>query len=154
MIPYKFKTESFGVELKYKKVSDFQDMNQIFERNRDKFGYLGFPLQSGSNKILKSMKRRYAAEDVLKSFLSLKSVSPDLNLTTHVLVGFPGETEDDFLETIEFLKATRFTYLSAYKYCDRPKTVASQLAMKIPRNIMNLRLSRLRKQFPKICRAN
>ena len=130
------------------------ELNQIFERNRDKFGYLGFPLQSGSNKILKSMKRRYAAEDVLKSFLSLKSVSPDLNLTTHVLVGFPGETEDDFLETIEFLKAARFTYLSAYKYCDRPKTVASQLATKIPKNIMNSRLRRLRRQFPKICRAN
>ncbi len=89
--------------------------------------YLHLPIQSGSNKILKMMNRKYTAEEYLKLIKKIKNINPNINLSTDVIVGFPGETKKDFKETAKIMKQVKFDMAYIARYSPRPDTAAAKL---------------------------
>ncbi|HKZ37757.1 MAG TPA: tRNA (N(6)-L-threonylcarbamoyladenosine(37)-C(2))-methylthiotransferase MtaB [Chryseolinea sp.] len=92
------------------------------------------PLQSGSNKILKLMKRRYLRELYQDRVTKIKSLLPHACIGADVIVGFPGETHDDFLETYQFLNELNISYLHVFTYSERENTLASTFTDSVPRH--------------------
>lgn len=90
------------------------------------------PLQSGSNRILSLMRRRYKRELYAQRVDKIKSLMPDCCIGVDVIVGFPGETEDDFLETYHFLKELPISYLHVFTYSERENTIAAQMEGAVP----------------------
>ena len=89
--------------------------------------YKHLPIQSGSNKILKMMNRKYTAEEYLKLIKKIKNINPNINLSTDVIVGFPGETKKDFKETAKIMKQVKFDMAYIARYSPRPDTAAAKL---------------------------
>lgn len=87
-------------------------------------------LQSGCDETLKRMNRKYTAETFEKEVNLLRKTFPDVALTTDVIVGFPGETEEEFNETYKYLSKIRFTKLHVFKYSPRKGTVAAKMKIK------------------------
>lgn len=104
---------------------------------------LHLPLQSGSSRILKAMRRRYDAEQYLRLVQRLREARPDIVLTTDLIVGFPGETEEDFCETLALVNEIAFAGSFSFCYSDRPGTIASSMVNKIPLEESRERLARL-----------
>ena len=98
------------------------------------------PLQSGSSAVLKKMKREYTKEDYLDIVSRLRSLMPGISLSTDIIVGFPGETDQDFEETIEVLRTVRFSSLFSFRYSPRPMTAASKLEDSVPKELKQSRL--------------
>jgi tRNA-2-methylthio-N6-dimethylallyladenosine synthase len=94
--------------------------------------HLHLPLQSGSNKILRLMNRGYTLGDYLKRVRSLRRLVPNVNLTTDIIVGFPGETKEDFNKTYQAMRKIQFDAAFIFKYSPRPKTKASRLKDSVP----------------------
>jgi threonylcarbamoyladenosine tRNA methylthiotransferase MtaB len=92
------------------------------------------PLQSGSNKILKLMRRRYQRELYVERVARIKSLMPHCCIGVDVIVGFPGETHDDFLETYQFLNELDISYLHVFTYSERENTLASTMPGSVPGN--------------------
>ena len=92
------------------------------------------PLQSGSNKILRLMKRRYLRELYEDRVNEIKSIMPHACIGVDVIVGFPGETHDDFLETYQFLNALDISYLHVFTYSERENTLASTMQGSVPKH--------------------
>ena len=128
----------------------FPELLEILERNAHKLGYVGFPIQSGSEKILELMKRGYTIEDIKKCMVILKQALPELDISTHILIGFPGETERDFVDTVNFCKDINFSNIQVYTYSDRPGTLAAQMPIKIPEKIKAKRVREFRLIFREI----
>lgn len=93
------------------------------------------PLQSGSNKILKLMRRRYLRELYASRVDKIKSLMPHCCIGVDVIVGFPGEQDEDFLETYQFLNELNISYLHVFTYSERENTVAATMAESVPKNI-------------------
>lgn len=93
------------------------------------------PLQSGSNKILKLMKRRYLRELYADRVRSIKSFMPHACIGVDVIVGFPGETDDDFLETYRFLNDLDISYLHVFTYSERENTPAASMSNAVPKKV-------------------
>ena len=91
------------------------------------------PLQSGSNKILKLMKQRYLRELYADRVTKIKSLMPYACIGVDVIVGFPGETHEDFLETYQFLNELNISYLHVFTYSERENTLAATFADSVPR---------------------
>ena len=102
------------------------------------------PLQSGSNKILKSMKRRYLRELYENRVARIKSLMPHCCIGVDVIVGFPGETEEDFLETYHFLNELDISYMHVFTYSERANTEAAKMAQVVPMADRNARSRMLR----------
>ena len=102
------------------------------------------PLQSGSNVMLKAMRRRYMKELYQDRVEHIKSVMPDACIGVDVIVGFPGETDDLFLETYNFLNALNISYLHVFTYSERPNTHAATLAGVVPKSVRSKRSKTLR----------
>jgi len=102
------------------------------------------PLQSGSNVMLKAMRRRYMKELYQDRVEHIKSVMPDACIGVDVIVGFPGETDDLFLETYNFLNALNISYLHVFTYSERPNTHAATLAGVVPKSVRSKRSKMLR----------
>ena len=102
------------------------------------------PLQSGSNQLLKLMRRRYMKELYVDRVEHIKSKMPNACIGVDVIVGFPGETDDLFLETYEFLNAFDISYLHVFSYSERPNTVAAQMEHKVPKEVRTKRSKMLR----------
>ena len=102
------------------------------------------PLQSGSNQLLKLMRRRYMKESYVDRVELIKSKMPNACIGVDVIVGFPGETDDLFLETYEFLNALDISYLHVFSYSERPNTVAAQMDHKVPKEVRTKRSKMLR----------
>jgi len=98
------------------------------------------PVQSGSNHILKMMNRKYSIEQYLKKIESLLAVRPDIALTTDIIVGFPGEKDEDFYATMELLEKVRFHGAFSFKYSDRPQTRSACFDNKVDEHIKTERL--------------
>jgi tRNA A37 methylthiotransferase MiaB len=92
-----------------------------------KLGTIGFPIQSGSERILKLMNREYTAADAKRCLLALRRTAPQLRLETHAILGFPGESRRDFLDTCEMVKSIGFARVMPFTYSERPGTEAAQL---------------------------
>jgi tRNA A37 methylthiotransferase MiaB len=127
-----------------------QAIRDLLAANRDRVRSLCVPVQSGSDRILQLMRRAYTAAEVRQWLCQLHLVAPRLALETHVLVGFPSETDRDFEQTLELLHAVPFAGIEAYPYSDRPNTPASKLAPKVPDHVIDGRLIRLIREFPSL----
>lgn len=97
------------------------------------------PLQSGSNKILKLMKRRYQRELYLDRVNTIKTLMPNCCIGVDVIVGFPGETKEDFLETYQFLNELNISYLHVFTYSERDNTLAAEMPEVVPMKERNER---------------
>jgi threonylcarbamoyladenosine tRNA methylthiotransferase MtaB len=102
------------------------------------------PLQSGSNKILKAMRRKYERELYQEKVERIKTIMPHCAIGVDVIVGFPGETEEDFLETYTFLNELDITYLHVFPYSERPQTTAVKLPDSVPLKVRGERTEQLR----------
>jgi len=102
--------------------------------------FLHLPVQSGSNAVLKMMNRKHTRQDYFKIIEKLKKACPTIGLSSDFIVGFPGETEEDFLQTIDLVKQVKFTQCYSFKYSPRPGTPASELLNQIPEKIKEERL--------------
>ncbi len=111
------------------------------------------PLQSGSNKILRSMRRRYLRELYVDRVSKIKALMPHCCIGVDVIVGFPGETEEDFLETYHFLKDLPISYLHVFSYSERANTTADDMAEVVPLKTRNKRSKMLRGLSEKLKRA-
>ena len=105
--------------------------------------YLHLPVQSGSSRILKAMNRIHSADSYLKTIESVRTVRPDIAISGDFIVGFPGETEEDFEATLQIVDAVRYASAYSFKYSARPGTPAAVMEDQIPREIMDDRLQRL-----------
>ena len=101
------------------------------------------PLQSGSTRVLKAMRRTYSRERYLKLVGEMRAAIPDLALTTDIIVGFPGETEDDFRETLEVVDEVGFDGAFTFVYSPRAGTEAAAMAEQIPDGVKRDRIERL-----------
>ena len=101
------------------------------------------PVQSGSDKVLASMNRRYTKEKYLKLVEEIRTKIPDAELTTDIIVGFPGETEEDFLDTLDVIKKSRYLQIFGFIYSKRKGTVAEKMENHIDSATKKERLSRL-----------
>jgi threonylcarbamoyladenosine tRNA methylthiotransferase MtaB len=98
-------------------------------------------LQSGSSKILALMKRKYNAEQALAAIERLREAMPGVKFTTDVIVGFPGETEEDFQESCEFVRRAGFLMIHVFPYSKRKGTVAAQMKDQVPENVKKERVA-------------
>jgi len=106
----------------------------------EKFGhYIHLPLQSGDNQILKKMNRRYSASQYLKLAEQIKKALPDVNLSTDVIVGFPGETEKQFKNTAKIMERVGFDMAYLNQYSPRPGTAAYKIKDNVPKTIKRKR---------------
>ncbi len=142
---YRIRLSSMNVE----DVSD--DLIDLFQ-NEKLCPHLHLSLQSGSNRILKLMGRRYTIEQYLKIVEKLRKVDPLFSITTDIIVGFPGETEKDFEETLEIVRKVLFTRVHAFRFSAREGTPASRMKDQIPGNVKKERLEELLKLAKSVSR--
>ncbi len=113
-------------------------------KNSDKIcHHLHLPLQSGSSRILKAMNRRYTKEQYLELVEKIRAAVPDISLTTDIIVGFPGETEEDFSETMDVVRRVRFDSAFTFIYSRRTGTPAAAMEDQIPEDVVKNRFDRL-----------
>jgi tRNA-2-methylthio-N6-dimethylallyladenosine synthase len=105
--------------------------------------YLHLPVQSGSNRVLKAMNRSHTAETYLAILEKMRAARPDIALSGDFIVGFPGETEEDFEATLQIVDAVRYASAYSFKYSARPGTPAANMEDQVPREVMDDRLQRL-----------
>lgn len=105
--------------------------------------HLHLPVQSGSDRVLRRMSRRYTRADYLERVGALKDAVPGLTLSTDIIVGFPGETDEDFEETLSLVRAAGFVSLFGFKYSERPGTPALALGDDVAERVKDERLASL-----------
>ncbi|AEX79096.1 2-methylthioadenine synthase [Corynebacterium diphtheriae HC03] len=104
---------------------------------------LHMPLQSGSDKVLKEMRRSYRSKKFLGILEEVRAKIPHASITTDIIVGFPGETEEDFQETLNVVEKARFTSAYTFQYSPRPGTPAADYADQVPKEVVQGRYERL-----------
>ena len=104
---------------------------------------LHMPLQSGSDRILRAMRRSYRAERFLGIIDRVRAAMPDAAITTDIIVGFPGETEEDFAATLDVVRRARFASAFTFQYSKRPGTPAAELPDQLPKAVVQERYERL-----------
>ncbi len=104
---------------------------------------LHLPFQAGSNRILKQMRRAHTREEYLEKTLYIKQKIPDIVISTDIIVGFPGETDSEFEETLDIMKQVRFFPIYAFKYSPRPGTRAAGMEDNVPVKVKEERLERV-----------
>jgi tRNA-2-methylthio-N6-dimethylallyladenosine synthase len=105
--------------------------------------YLHLPVQSGSNKILKAMNRKHTVEGYMETLAAVRKARPDIALASDFIVGFPGETESDFEDTMELVRAVGYAGAYSFKYSRRPGTPASEMYGQVDSDVADDRLQRL-----------
>ena len=109
---------------------------------------LSIPIQSGSDKILKLMNRKYTSDDIVKIFSIIKNIRPDIRLSTHIIVGFPSEDENDFNTTISLLNNLPIDFISCFPYSEHIESKSFNLYPKIHPIVTNKRIKQLSELFP------
>ena len=123
---------------------DFTDkMIEVIGKYDNIMPYIHLPLQSGSDRILKLMGRRYTKESYLDLFHKLKEVLPYSSITTDIIVGFPGETEEDFEETLDVVNTCKYDSAFTFIFSPRVGTPAAKMVDDVPLEVKNERLHRL-----------
>ncbi len=112
------------------------------------------PVQSGSNRILSLMNRKYTRELYLEKVAALRSYCPDIAITTDMIIGFPGESEQDFAETMSLLEEVHYHGSYSFKYSDRPGTRSETFSDKIPESTKSIRLKKFQTRQEEICLKN
>jgi len=119
------------------------EMLEVMVKHDNICNQVHLPLQAGSDRILKRMNRSYTSADFLALAEKIRAYMPDCTLTTDVIVGFPGETEEEFLETLSVIDKIKFNFAYMFKYSSRPGTKASQYDEQIEEDAKQDRLERL-----------
>jgi len=120
-----------------------EEFMNILKNSKVIVDHIHIPLQSGSDKILKLMNRKYDKEYFIKKLESIREIRNNISITTDVIVGFPSETEEDFLECIDTIKRCKFTKLHVFPYSKREGTPAATMENQIDTNIKKERVKRL-----------
>ena len=124
-----------------------QDINEelleIMQKYENICNYIHLPLQSGSNRILKRMNRTYTKEHFIELALKIRDYLPGAGISTDIIVGFPGETHEDFKDTIDVMKKVNFDSAYTFKYSPRKGTKATEYDDQIEESIKQYRLSRV-----------
>ncbi len=134
--------------LHFKKV-EIKDLISAYKNDKI-FKFLHLCVQSGSNKVLKMMRRGYAVEDFVSYVERFREEIPELTLMTDVIVGHPGEEEDDFEQTVELVKAVGPDLVNLSKFGARPGTAAAKMGL-VPTNVVSVRSRKLWKTIRKTC---
>ncbi len=108
------------------------------------------PLQSGSTSLLKSMRRGYSKEWFLNRCEKIRTLCPEATISTDIIVGFPGESDEDFSDTMDVLDKVRFEQLFSFKYSPRPHTPAQDFENQIPNDVAGARLTKLQARHTEI----
>lgn len=116
---------------------------EVLKKSDKVVRHLHIPIQSGSDTVLKRMRRKYTMEFFAERIERLKEALPGLAITSDVIVGFPGETEDEFMETYNFIKKHRFSELHVFPYSKRTGTPAARMDDQVDEDIKNERVHRL-----------
>lgn len=126
------------------------ELIEVMAKSKKICKHLHLPLQSGSSEILKVMNRRYDKEKYLALVEKIKKAIPDIGLTTDIIVGFPGETEEDFLETMDVVKKVRYDSAFTFIYSKRTGTPAAAMENQVPEDVVKDRFDRLLKEVQTI----
>jgi tRNA-2-methylthio-N6-dimethylallyladenosine synthase len=119
------------------------DLLECFGKIQKLCEYFHLPVQSGSDRILKKMRRGYTSDEYLRIIEKVRKIKPDISLSTDIIVGFPGETDEDFNDTVSLLKTAEFDQIFSFKYSKRPFTKASGLGSDVPEEIKSERLEKV-----------
>lgn len=119
------------------------DLIEVMKESPKICRHLHLPVQSGSTRILKAMNRRYTKEQYLELVDRLRKAVPDISLTTDIIVGFPGETEEDFRETMDVVRKVRYDSAFTFIYSKRTGTPAAAMENQIPADVIRDRFDRL-----------
>ena len=120
-----------------------EDVVKVMQKHRKICRLVHLPVQSGSNDILKAMNRRYTREKYLDEVKMLKSYFPEAEITTDIIVAFPGETEEDYLQTEALVKEVDFASAFTFVYSPRQGTKAATMENQIPADVQKQRITRL-----------
>ncbi|MBV9438135.1 MAG: tRNA (N6-isopentenyl adenosine(37)-C2)-methylthiotransferase MiaB [Acidobacteria bacterium] len=131
-----------------------RDIVEAIDATPELCDHVHLPVQSGSNRVLRAMLREYTREDYLERISWMKSARRSISLTTDIIVGFPGETESEFEETITLLGEIGYDGVFSFKYSPRPNTPAIRMADSIPDEEKSKRLMILQERQREIQRAN
>ena len=126
------------------------ELIEVMKHSKKICKHLHLPVQSGSTEILKKMNRRYTKEQYLELVRKIKEAVPDISLTTDIIVGFPGETEEDFLETMDVVKKVRYDSAFTFIYSKRTGTPAAAIENQVPEDVVKDRFDRLLKEVQSI----
>lgn len=129
-------TTSHPKDFSHELMKCYRDIPQVCE-------HIHLPVQSGSDRILKRMNRNYTAEQYISKVSILRELCPDISITSDMIVGFPGETEEDFQKTIDLMNKIRFDNLFSFKYSERKGTAAKDFEEKVPEKTKGKRLTYL-----------
>lgn len=121
------------------------ELIQVMKNSKKICRHLHLPLQSGSSRILKRMNRKYDKEQYLELAAKLRREIPDLSLTTDIIVGFPGETEEDFEDTLDVVRKVAYDSAFTFVYSKRTGTPAAAMEDQVPEEIVKERFNRLLK---------
>ena len=119
------------------------ELIQVMKESKKVCRHLHLPLQSGSSRILKAMNRKYTKEQYLELAGKIRREIPDISLTTDIIVGFPGETEEDFLETLDVVSKVRYDNAYTFIYSRRTGTPAAAMENQVPESEVRSRFDRL-----------
>jgi tRNA-2-methylthio-N6-dimethylallyladenosine synthase len=121
-----------------------EELCQVHRDYKEKIcDYIHLPVQSGNSEVLHRMNRVYTREDYLKKIEMIYKYVPSVSLSSDFIVGFPGETEEQFLDTLSLIQDVKYESLYAFKYSPRPFTKAARFGDQVPEEVMQDRLDRL-----------
>ncbi len=126
------------------------ELIQVMKTSKKICHQLHLPVQSGSSRILKEMNRKYTKESYLSLVHKIREAIPDISLTTDIIVGFPGETKEDFAETLDVVRKVRFDSAFTFLYSKRTGTPAATMNNQVPEQIAKERFDRLLKEVQEI----
>lgn len=126
------------------------ELIEVMKNSKKICKHLHLPVQSGSTRILEKMNRRYTKEKYLELVEKIKTAVPDISLTTDIIVGFPGETEEDFLETMDVVQKVRYDSAFTFIYSKRTGTPAATMENQVPEDVIKDRFDRLLKEVQEI----
>lgn len=126
------------------------ELIQVMAESKKICTHLHLPVQSGSTRILEKMNRRYTKEGYLELVRKIRAAVPDISLTTDIIVGFPGETEEDFQETLDVVRQVRYDSAFTFIYSRRTGTPAAVMEDQVPEDVVKDRFNRLLEEVQRI----
>lgn len=126
------------------------DVIEVMKNSKKICNHLHLPVQSGSTNLLKAMNRKYTKEDYLTLVSKIKAAMPNISLTTDIIIGFPGETEEDFLDTLDVVRQVRYASAYTFIYSKRSGTPAASMEDQVPEDVAKERFNRLLKEVQTI----
>ncbi len=130
-----------------------EELTAVYGEVPELVGHLHLPVQSGSHRILKLMKRNYTVDEYKNKVARLRRVRPGISLSSDFIVGFPGETDSDFEDTMNLIDEVRFDHSFSFVYSPRPGTPAADLPDPVPARVKKERLARLQSRINELGRA-